>query len=165
MPPPPIGVPAGFWKLGDTGDVWVENGMPSGSVTTVGWVEEYTGYVAELDGGKKLPTVDVSDPVLDGWRCPFGRVGGTVGLKLGPSTGRNASAGASWRYLAFFRTPSWQLSARPRRTQRWQGRSSPERERETRQPDSKSRYGGQPARGSSRRGDFRAATVGCSRMA
>jgi hypothetical protein len=67
-----------------------------------------------LDPGKRGPTEEVaSDPALEGCLWPLDRPGGGLApLKLGPNTGRKASGGASWRYLAFFRTPSWHWSAR-----------------------------------------------------
>jgi hypothetical protein len=43
---------------------------------------EKRGYeLVAVVGEKKLLTLeDASDPVLDGWRCPFGRFWGALGL-------------------------------------------------------------------------------------
>lgn len=64
----------GGWNVGDTGDCWLAKAMPS-DIDPSADCGEKRGYgLEEVVGEKKLPTLeDASEPVLDGWRCPFGR--------------------------------------------------------------------------------------------
>jgi hypothetical protein len=73
-----------------------------------------------------LEGVDMFSDADEFWRCAGGLFVPVAGSQVGPRTGRSASGGASCKYLAFLRTPSWQASARPRLTHRLHGRSSPE---------------------------------------
>ena len=120
---------AEIWKGGDTGDCWLAKGRLSARLPIGVWAAEKRGNWVAVDCEKKVPAVvdEASEVEILGCRWPCGRVDVGLGLKFGPRTGRNASGGASWRYLAFFLTPSWQLSINPRFMHRWHGLSSPKR--------------------------------------
>ncbi len=66
--------------MGEMGDVWFEKEIASGMAATG---VEYMPKVEEVgfDWEKYVPTVDeASDAVLDGWRCPLGRLAVALGV-------------------------------------------------------------------------------------
>lgn len=68
----------GPWNVGETGDCWPPNDMGSASDPIAGCCDEKTGNW-EVGWEKKVPTVDTSEPELEGCRWPFGRSAGALG--------------------------------------------------------------------------------------